>query len=83
LIQRLAGIALLLLGMEAALPAAGAAPLVRVARIDTPVHPAAANYLAKLLREAEHDGASLVVIGLSTPGGLLSSTREMTTAILA
>jgi membrane-bound serine protease (ClpP class) len=78
-----AGLALVLLGTPCALSAAEAAPIVRVARIDTPVHPAAANYLAKVLREADRDGASLVVVELSTPGGLLSSTREMTSAILA
>ncbi len=60
-----------------------AVPLVRVGRIETPIHPAAANYLSKLLREADRDGASLVVVELSTPGGLLSSTREMISAILA
>ncbi len=58
-------------------------PLVVAGRIDTPIHPAAANYLKGLIARAEKEGASLVVIGLSTPGGLLSSTREMTSAILA
>jgi len=62
--------------------AASEAPLVVVGRIDTPIHPAAANYLKKLLAGAERDNAALVVVGLSTPGGLLTSTREMTTAIL-
>ena len=56
---------------------------MRSGRIDTPIHPAAAVYLQKLLKEADHDGAALVVLGLSTPGGLLTSTREMTSAILA
>ncbi len=57
-------------------------PLVLVGRIDTPIHPASANYLKKLLRLAEQEGAVLVVVGLSTPGGLLTSTREMASAIL-
>ena len=59
-----------------------ARPLVVVGRIDTPIHPAAANYLAKLLRGAEESRAALVVVTLSTPGGLLSSTREMASVIL-
>jgi len=81
--SRLWGIALLLLWPSAVGPAADTAPaLVRVGRVDTPVQPAAANYLSKLLREADHDGASVVVLELSTPGGLFSSTREMTSAIL-
>ena len=70
--------------MPVAVPAVPAsAPLVRVARIDTPIHPVAANYLQKLLADASRDGASLVVVTLSTPGGLFSSTRDMTSAILA
>jgi membrane-bound serine protease (ClpP class) len=55
---------------------------VIVADVDTPIHPAAANYLKKILREAGEEGAALVVVELSTPGGLLTSTREMTSAIL-
>jgi membrane-bound serine protease (ClpP class) len=58
------------------------APTVLVARVDTPIQPAAANYLKKILRAAEQEGAALVVVELSTPGGLLTSTREMTSAIL-
>jgi membrane-bound serine protease (ClpP class) len=65
----------------AALPVGRAASVI-VARVDTPIHPAAANYLKKILREAAEERASLVVVELSTPGGLLTSTREMTTAIL-
>lgn len=60
----------------------GPAPLVVVGRIDTPIQPAAAGYLRKLLTEAERDGAALVVLTLSTPGGLLTSTREMSSSIL-
>src|SRR5438445_12751933 len=63
-------------------PAVLSAPTVFVARIDTPIHPAAASYLKKVLRSAAEEHASLVVVGLSTPGGLLTSTREMTSAIL-
>jgi membrane-bound serine protease (ClpP class) len=69
----------------AALARAGQAgkPLVVVGRIDTPIHPAAASYLDKLIKGAERDGAALVVLCLSTPGGLLTSTRVMASAILA
>jgi membrane-bound serine protease (ClpP class) len=73
-----------LLLADAAAGATGAprTPLVVAGRIDTPIHPAAANYLNKLVKGAEKDGAELVVLGLSTPGGLLTSTREMVSAIL-
>jgi membrane-bound serine protease (ClpP class) len=67
----------------AVLTASGSAPLVVAGRIDTPVHPAAAGYLKKLLADAQKDGAALVIVTLSTPGGLLASTREMSSAILA
>ncbi|MGH9315819.1 MAG: NfeD family protein [Thermoanaerobaculia bacterium] len=73
---------LLLWALGAGVLADPATPLVVVGRIDTPIQPAAANYLKKLLAGAERDNAALVVIDLSTPGGLLTSTREMTSAIL-
>ncbi|MDQ5857414.1 MAG: nodulation protein NfeD [Acidobacteriota bacterium] len=80
------GVSLLLLaegaGASVTPPARPSGPKVLVARIDTPIHPAAANYLKKVLRAAEKEGAALVVVGISTPGGLLTSTREMTSAIL-
>lgn len=72
-----------LLAVGALAGAAGAGkPLVVVGRIDTPIHPAAASYLEKLIKGAERDGAALVVLSLSTPGGLLTSTRVMASAIL-
>src|SRR6266536_5983824 len=73
---------LLLAGTAAGATGAARTPLVVAGRIDTPIHPAAANYLSKLVKGAERDGAELVVLGLSTPGGLLTSTREMASAIL-
>jgi membrane-bound serine protease (ClpP class) len=69
-------------GPAAPQPAGVLHPTVFVARIDTPIHPAAASYLKKVLRSAAEEHASLVVVGLSTPGGLLTSTREMTSAML-
>ncbi len=71
-----------LTGTAAGATGAARTPLVIAGRIDTPIHPAAANYLNKLVKGAEKDGAELVVLGLSTPGGLLTSTREMASAIL-
>jgi len=62
--------------------AAERAPLVIEARIDTVIHPASANYLSKTIGEAEREGAALVVVTLSTPGGLFASTRAMSSAIL-
>lgn len=69
--------------LAAAADAAGASPpVVLVGRIDTPIHPASASYLKKLIRSAQQERVALLVLGISTPGGLLTSTREMTSAIL-
>lgn len=46
------------------------------------INPPAADYLTRVLDEAEANGASLVVIELDTPGGLDSSMRKMIQAIL-
>ncbi|HEY7863230.1 MAG TPA: nodulation protein NfeD [Thermoanaerobaculia bacterium] len=77
--------ALLLSGLFAAAAATSGAqtPLVVTARIDTPIHPTSASYLRRTLRGAAQDGAALIVLEISTPGGLYSSTREMCSAILA
>lgn len=75
-------LALALLGAAAAGAEEAKRPLVVVGRIDAAVHPASALYLRKLLRSAEADRAALVVVGLSTPGGLSTSMREMASAIL-
>jgi membrane-bound serine protease (ClpP class) len=47
------------------------------------VNPPSAGYLQRTLAEAAEQDARLVVIELDTPGGLESSMREMTQAILA
>ncbi len=57
-------------------------PLVLVARLDGVIHPAAADFVKRSLAEAAARHASLVVIQLSTPGGLMTSMREITTAIV-
>src|SRR5215510_12719965 len=44
---------------------------------------ATAGYLAKALERANTQGSPVLLVRLDTPGGLLSSTREMIHAILA
>jgi membrane-bound serine protease (ClpP class) len=73
-----------------ALVAAGAAvaaeeragDVVVVARVDTIIHPVAADYVRAALAEADASGATAFVLELDTPGGLLTSTREIFTAML-
>lgn len=61
----------------------GASSAVRVLRVDGVINPAAARYLAREVNAAEKAGAPLVVLELSTPGGLDTSMREMTQRLLA
>jgi membrane-bound serine protease (ClpP class) len=55
---------------------------VILARVDSIIHPVSAEFIRDAIDEADRSGAAAVVIELSTPGGLMSSTREITTAIL-
>jgi len=55
-------------------------PVVRI-RLDSIVHPVAADFLVQSLDEADRMGAEVVVVELDTPGGLATSMHEMTTAM--
>jgi membrane-bound serine protease (ClpP class) len=55
---------------------------VLVARLDTIIHPVAAEFVRKLVAQADEAGAAAVVLELDTPGGLLTSTRDVTRAML-
>lgn len=56
---------------------------VLVIEIDGNIEPLTADRIARGIDEAGDNGASLVVIQLDTPGGLLESTREIVEEILA
>jgi membrane-bound serine protease (ClpP class) len=51
-------------------------------RLDGVVDPFVSDYLVNGIAEAADQGAAAVLIEIDTPGGLLSSTREITQAIL-
>jgi membrane-bound serine protease (ClpP class) len=55
---------------------------VILARVDSIIHPMSAELIRDAIAEADRSNAAAVVIELSTPGGLMSSTREITTAML-
>ncbi len=55
---------------------------VILARVDSIIHPISAELIEDAIREADQSGAAAVVIQLSTPGGLMTSTRKITTAML-
>jgi membrane-bound serine protease (ClpP class) len=52
------------------------------ARVKGAIHPVAAEFVAKALAEADELAADAFVLELDTPGGLSSSTRDITSAML-
>ena len=82
----------LLPGLAAAQPAPAAdppaapaakAPLVVIARVDALIHPVSAEYMIDAMDRADADGAAAVVFTLSTPGGLVDSTRSIVSRMIA
>jgi membrane-bound serine protease (ClpP class) len=59
------------------------APVVYLAEVDGIIHPVSAEYLRSAIAQADSAGAAVIVITLRTPGGLVDSTRDINTAILA
>lgn len=55
---------------------------VHVLTIDGAISPAYADYLKDEIADAQASGAGLIVVEMNTPGGLLTSTRSMVSAIL-
>jgi membrane-bound serine protease (ClpP class) len=72
-------ISLLLLTLFAGGAAAGH---INVITIDGSINPASSDYLQGAIRQSESDGAEALLIELDTPGGLLSSTKDIIQAML-
>lgn len=53
-----------------------------VLTVDGIIHPVTASYVVQGIERAGAEGADLVVIRLNTPGGLMTSMREIITAML-
>jgi membrane-bound serine protease (ClpP class) len=66
----------------AAAGAQEAGPVVVAVAIDGVVDPFVADHVRRAIQEAPEDGAAAVLIEIDTPGGLDSSMREITQAIL-
>lgn len=47
------------------------------------INPASAEYILEGIKKAETDNAACLIINLNTPGGMLNSTREIVTNIMA
>jgi membrane-bound serine protease (ClpP class) len=58
-------------------------PVVYSAEVDSIIHPVSAEYMIQTLQRADDSGAALVVFTLRTPGGLVDSTRDIITRMLA
>jgi membrane-bound serine protease (ClpP class) len=61
---------------------AAKAPLVIVARVDALIHPVSAEYMIDAMDRADREGASVLVFTLSTPGGLVDSTRAIVSRMI-
>ena len=60
-----------------------ASPLVVTAEYDGIIHPVTAEFVDAVIRRAEERDAVAVVLTLRTPGGLLDSTRAITSRMIA
>jgi membrane-bound serine protease (ClpP class) len=58
-------------------------PIAYLAEIDGIIHPVAAEYVRGAIQRADSAGAAILVITLRTPGGLVDSTRDINSAIIA
>jgi membrane-bound serine protease (ClpP class) len=78
----LALLALGLTGLAFAAPAAPAPGEVLVVKVKSPIHPVSAELIADAIQAADQKGAAALIVELDTAGGLMTSTRDITTAIL-
>jgi membrane-bound serine protease (ClpP class) len=58
-------------------------PVVYVADVNSIIHPVSAEYMIETMDRADRASAALVVFTLRTPGGLVDSTRDIVTHMLA
>jgi membrane-bound serine protease (ClpP class) len=71
---------LLILGLAGSVLAQ--APHVLLLKVDGVINPVKERLIARTIEQAERDRATLVVIELDTPGGLLTSTRVIVEELL-
>ena len=74
--------AALWLGAALLAAAPASARHVNVARISGSINPASSDYVQQAIARSASEGAAALLIELDTPGGLLSSTKDMIQAIL-
>lgn len=64
-------------------PAGKPGPVILRLPIDGPVQPVTAEIVGDAIRQAQEDGARLILIRLNTPGGLIDAMREIVEKIEA
>ena len=72
----------LLLLFQAPTPSLASSHHVAVMSIDGAIDPVSARFLSRSIDKATSESAELLIVRLDTPGGLLSSTRNMVEDIL-
>ena len=75
-------VALGLVGLVAPMPARAGAGDVHLLTLDDIINPISTRYLERGIADAEEQGAAAVLIELSTPGGLLEATQDLTSTML-
>ncbi|MFB3117584.1 MAG: hypothetical protein ACE1ZP_02355, partial [Myxococcota bacterium] len=73
---------LIWLGLLALFAGSAMASHINVITIDGSINPASSDYLQGAIQQSESDGAEALLIELDTPGGLLSSTKDIIQAML-
>lgn len=76
------GVAAISLAALALFAGSAGAGHINVITIDGSINPASSDYLQGAIRQSESDGAEALLIELDTPGGLLSSTKDIIQAML-
>lgn len=71
-----------LVGLVGPAPARAAAGEVHVLTLDDVINPISVRYLERGIADAAEVGAEAVLIELSTPGGLLDATQDLTSTML-
>ena len=70
-------------GLSAPTSAQSSAPVIYTVEVDGIIQPVIAKYLAHAIERADAANAALLVITLRTPGGLLDTTRDINSSIIA
>ena len=81
--SRVAAVLILLAASVPAAAAFTATPVVYVAEVDGIIHPVSAEFMIHAMEDADRAHAALTVFVLRTPGGLVESTRDVVSRMLA